>query len=189
MPWSGKRGRVVLPPGVAPVLLVLALPFVVLGLLVLAVNLHGLVRHDPAYFTEAYVEKYGEASQVVRVLERALQIGNGALLAELQGLRWPSQFETGDTISFVKMWERTGRYVTYLYVDMYSYERYEHHLEQVQDRWVVAPEDGRYLLYSGEWKAFFFPAAVAWWVLGFAALGFVWLLRRSESLRSWLLGP
>lgn len=188
VPWAGGRWRVALPPGLGAVLVVLALPFVVLGLLVLGVKLHNLVRYDPAYFTSEYLQRYGRPSQVVRILERGLQIGNATLLTELQGLRWPSHFETGATISFVKLSERTGRYETYLYVDAYSYERYEHHLEQVRGRWVVAPEDLRYLLYSGQWKTFFFPAAVAWWVLGLSTLVFLWLLRRSASLRARLLG-
>lgn len=182
-----RAGSVRLPSGLYSVILILLVPFVALGLLVLAVKLHGLVRFDPAFFTPEYQE-YAEASQIVRALEQGLQAGNGPLLAELQGLRRPGQFETGDTISFVKLWERTGRYDTYLYVDMDSYERYEHHLEQVQGRWVVAPEDLRYLLYSGRWRATFVPAAIVWWALGLAALVLLWLLRRSASLRSRLLG-
>ncbi len=187
-PGARNRRQVVLPPGFGLVLAVLAFPFVVLGLLVLAVNLQGLVRYDPAYFSTEYLDKYGEASQVIRVLEQALQTGNEPLLAGLQGLRWPRQFPTGDTISFVKLWEHRGRYATYLYVDMQGYERHEYPLESVQGRWVVAPKDLRYLLYSGRWRSFFFPAAIAWWALGLAALAFLWLLRRSASLRSRLLG-
>ncbi len=187
-PGTRNRWPVGLPPGLGPVLVVLALPFVVLGVMVLAVNLYGLVRYDPDYFATEYLEKYGETSQVVRVLEQALQTGNEPLLAGLQGLRRPRQFPTGDTISFVKLWEHRGRYATYLYVDMHSYERYAYHLERVQGRWVVAPEDLRYLLYSGQWRAFFLSAAVAWWALGLVALAFLWLLRRSASLRSRLLG-
>ncbi len=185
---SGRLGLIRLPAGLSSLLIVLLVPFVVLGLLVLIVGLYAWVRYDPAYFSGEYLEEYGEASEVARSLERALQTGNRRVLSELQGLRWPAPFETNDNISFVKLWERTGRYVTYLYVDMYSYERYEHHLEQVQGRWVVAPEDLRYLLYSGQWKAFFFPAAIAWWVLALIVLAFVWRLRHSESLRSRLLG-
>jgi hypothetical protein len=183
-PWAGGRWQVALPPRLGAVLVVLAVPFVVLGLLVLGLNLHGLVRYDPAYFTPEYLEEYGQPSQVVWVLEQALQTGNRPLLAGLQGLRRPSRFETGDAISFVRLWERTGRYVTYLYVDMHSYERYPYHLEQIKGRWVVAPEDVRYYLYSGRWKDLFLPLAIAWWILGLGVLGFAWLLRDSESLRS-----
>jgi hypothetical protein len=183
-----RLGAVRLPSGLGPVLFVLLIPFVALGLLVLAANLYGLVRYDPAYFSTRYLEEYGEASQVVRDLELALQTGNRSLLAELQGLRWPRQFPTSDTISFVKLWQRAGRYVTYLYVDMDSYERHAHHLEKVRGRWVVAPEDVRYFLYSGQWRAFFLPAAITWWVLGLAVLTFLWLLRHSASLRSRFLG-
>jgi hypothetical protein len=185
---SWRWGPVRLSPGLGSALFVLLAPFVALGLLVLAANLYGLVCHDPAYFTAEYLEEYGETSQVVRALELALQTGNRPLLAELQGLRWPRQFPTGDTISFAKLWQRAGRYVTYLYVDMDSYERYEYHLEQVHGRWVVAPEDVRYLLYSGQWRTFFLPAAITWWALGLVVLTVLWLLRHSDFLRSRLLG-
>lgn len=180
--------QVRLSTGLSSLLIVLVFPFVMLGLLVLVVKLCGLVRYDPACFADEYVEEYSSPPATARALELALRTGNQALLAELQGLRRPARFEMGDAISFVKLWERGGRYVTYLYVDMYSYERHEHHLEQVRGRWVVAPEDVRYYLYSGRWKEVFFPAAIAWWAVGVTALGFVWLLRRSATLRSRLLG-
>jgi len=182
-----RSWRVNLPAGARALLVVALVPFVVLGLLVLGVKLDGLARYDPAYFTAGYMEKYGEPAEVVRVLEQALQTGNGPLLAGLQGLRRPGQFETGGAISFIRLWERRGRYVTYLYVDMHSYERYEHHLEQIKGRWVVAPEDVRYYLYSGRWKDVFLPLAVGWWVLGAGAVGCVWLLRTYDWLRNRLL--
>ena len=183
-PSAGRLWQVTLPAGIRSLLAILLVPFVALGLLVLAIKAGGLVRYDPAYFAGEYVAEYGSSSVVARALERSLQTGNQALSAELQGLRWPARFEAADTISFVKLWQRQGRYVTYLYVDMNSYERYPYHLEQIKGRWVVAPEDVRYYLYSGRWKDLFLPLAMAWWILGLGALGFLWLLRNSESLRS-----
>lgn len=176
-----------LPSVVRSLLVVLLVPFIGLGLLVLAVKLGALVRYDPVYFATDDVQDYGSSAIVARRLEQALQTGNQALLAELQGLRWPARFEAADTISFVKLWQREGRYVVYLYVDMHSYERYLYPFEQVRGRWAVAPEDVRYYLYSGRWKDVFFPVAIGWWILGAAAVGFVWLLRHSEFLRSRLL--
>lgn len=183
-PSAGWLWQVTLPAGIRSLLAILLVPFVALGLLVLAIKVGGLVRYDPAYFVDEYVTEYGSSPVVARALERSLQTGNRGLSAELQGLRRPARFEAAETISFVKLWQRQGRYVTYLYVDMNSYERYPHHLEQIKGRWVVAPEDVRYYLYSGRWKDLFLPLAIAWWILGLGVLGFLWLLRNSESLRS-----
>lgn len=176
-----------LPATARALLVILLVPLVILGLLVLAVKLADLVRYDPACFSGEYARAYDSSSAVAQSLEQALRTGNRALLAELQGLRQPAGFETANTISFVRLWQREGRYVTYLYVDMYSYERYLYPFEQVKGRWVVAPEDVRYYLYSGRWKDVFLPLAVGWWILGAAAVGLVWLLRHSQSLRSRLL--
>ncbi|MEJ2211216.1 MAG: hypothetical protein P8129_19550 [Anaerolineae bacterium] len=186
---AAARGswRLKLPPAVRSLLVVLLVPFVGLGLLVLAIKLGGLMRYDPAYFASGYVQEYDSSAVVARRLEQALQMGNEGLLDQLQGLRWPARFEMADTISFVRLWQREGRYVTYLYVDMHSYERYLFPFEQVGGRWVVAPEDVRYYLYSGRWKDVFFPVAIGWWILGTAAVGGLWLLRHSESLRARLL--
>jgi hypothetical protein len=86
------------------------------------------------------------------------------------------------------LWERTDRYLTYLYVDIQSYERHPYHLELVNGRYVVAPADLHYFLYSGQWKRVFFPLAITWWALGLAALGLVWLFRVSGSMRARLCG-
>lgn len=152
--------------------MVALMPLVLLGLLALAMQAHGLLRYDPAYFSEPYVERYGTPDSVASALERALQTADGALLAELQGLRSPRAFETNRLIDFVRMSERTDRYITYLYVDLQTYDRYPHHVEWVDGRWVVSPVDVYYLMQSGRWQRVFLPAALAWWFLG--SLLLVW---------------
>jgi hypothetical protein len=170
------------------ILLVALAPFVLLGLVVLTAKGYGLVRHDPAYFAEAYVERYTAPAEVVRALEIALQTSDEELLAELQGLRWPSKFKTSPSLIFVMLWERTDQYITYLYFDMQTYERHPHYFEQVQGRWVVSPPDVYYYMHSGRWQAVFMPLAIIWWVFGIAVIGVLWLFRASERLRSRLYG-
>lgn len=183
-----RRPRLRLPVRPRWILLVLLAPFVVLGLLVVGIEAYSLVRYDPAYFADVYLDRYSMPSDVARTLEVALQTGDDVLLAELQALRWPAEFETGPGIAFTMLWERTDRYLTYLYVDMQSYERHPYHLELVNGRYVVAPADLHYFLYSGQWKQVFFPLAITWWALGLAALGLVWLFRVSGSMRARLCG-
>jgi hypothetical protein len=170
------------------ILLVVLVPFIVLGILVVLVKAEGLIRYDAGYFTGPYLERYKTPGDVVRELETALQGGDAALLAELEAQRWPKELETSPGITFVMLWERTDHYITYLYVDKQDYERHPQHIEFVAGRYVVAPEDLRYYLYSGEWKRVFLPLAAAWWILGFVATGLVWALRASEGLRARLYG-
>jgi hypothetical protein len=168
------------------ILLVLLGPFIVLGLLVVLIKAYGLIQYDPAYFTADYLDEYRTSGDVARALETALQTGDQALLAELEGLRWPEELESSPSIVFVMLWERSDRYVTYLYFDMEAYERHPHHVEFVDGRYVVAPEDLHYLLYSGQWRRAFVPLAILWWIHGIIILGLVWAFRASERMRACL---
>lgn len=166
------------------ILAVVLLPFAVLGLLILAAQLFGLVRCDPAYFTATYVERYQQANAAVRALEHALQTGDRTLLAELEGLRWPVRLPTSPDIAFVMFWDRTSRYSTYLYFDRQAFLRYLVSFESVNGRWVVAPRDLYFVIHSGGWKDLFLPLAGGWWLLGGILLGVAWLSRRSAHLRT-----
>jgi hypothetical protein len=163
--------------GLRWILVVVLLPLEVAGLFALVVWAYDLVRYDPAYFAGLYVERYTTPEVTARALERALQTGDQELLAELQGLRWPARFETASTMSFVMLRERTERYITYLYFDNLTLERYPHHLERVQGRWVVSPPDLCYHFHSGQWRHTFWPLAIAWWLLVAVSLPGVWLFR------------
>jgi len=166
------------------ILVVVLAPFVLLGLVVLIAKIYGLVRYDPAYFTGTYVERYNTAGLVVKALESALQTNDQALLAELQGLRWPATFETSRNLVFIMLLERTDRYFTYLYFDTQTYERHPHYFEQVGGRWVVSPPDVYFYMRSGRWQGVFLPLAIVWWVLGTVVIVVVWLFRVSERLRA-----
>jgi hypothetical protein len=163
-------------------------PFVALGVIVLLSSGYEMIRYDPAYFTNAYREHYYEPAVVARTLEDALQTGNERLLAELQGLRRPANLDTDRDIVFVMMLDRTDRYVTYLYFNNRTYERLPHYVTRVRGRWVVSPPDLHFYLQSGLWRKVFFPLAIAWWSVGFLAVGFVWLVRTSDRLRASLFG-
>lgn len=182
-----KRGAFAPPLRLRSILIVALLPLEVLGLLVLVVRAYGLVCYDPRYFTPALIEAYASPADTARLVESALQGGDKALAAQLQGRRWPATLPSSPSIKFVMLMERTERYITYLYVDMRDYERYPLHLEQVRGRWVLASEDIAYYLNSGQWRRVFLPLSIAWWAVGGLGLGLVWLLRTSERARAWLL--
>jgi hypothetical protein len=164
------------------------LPLVLMGLLALGVQIHDLVRYDPAYFSETYVERYGAPGAAARALERALQAGEQALLAELQGLQRTAAFETSPDMIFIMLWERGDRYISYLYFDMQTYERHMHYFEQVKGRWVVTPLDAHYYLHSGRWLRIFLPVAIVWWALEVVVVLSVALYRVSARLRAQMYG-
>jgi hypothetical protein len=175
--------------GILPWILVVAvLPFVVLGLLVVAVQLAARMRYDPGYFGQAYVEKYATPEAAVRALEQALQNNDERLIAEVTGLHRAARVQPSRRLIFVRLWERTDRYRTYMYFDQETYERYLYPFEQVKGRWVASPPDLYYTMHSGRWRGAFLPAALAWWVLGAVVIGTVWLCRGSMRFRGWVLG-
>ena len=157
-------------------------PFVLLGLVVSVAEVYGLVRYDPAYFSETYASQYDTPGAVAKALELALQTDNPTLLAELQGMRWPAQFGTSPTIRWVQLWERTDRYVTYLYFDASLLEPYTYHIEEVQDRWVVSSPDVCYFVESGAFKSFFLYFSSIWWASAIVTVGLVYLFSTSERL-------
>jgi hypothetical protein len=164
------------------------LPFAGLGLVTLAMQLYGLVRFEPSYFGPATVERYALPNAAVRSLEQALRTGDAALLAELQGLRWPLKLPAGPDIAFVMLWDRNGPCTRYLYLDRRTYERSLYCFESVNGRWVVAPPDLFLAMHTGGWQPAFLRAAGVWWTAGVAGVGLVWVCRRSARVRAWLLG-
>lgn len=169
-------------------LAVALLPLVLAGLFVLMVKTMGLVRYNPAYFSETYAERYDTPGAVTRALERALQTDDQALLAELQGLRRTAAFETGPSLIFVTLLERDDRYFTYLYFDTQTYKRYVHYVEQMEGRWVVTPPDAYYYLHSGRWLVVFSPVATVWWLLEIVVTLGVLVYRLSARLRAQMYG-
>ncbi len=164
------------------ILVVGLIPFVLLGLVVSVAKLYGLVRYDPAYFGGAYTTQYDSPGAVAKALESALQGNDQSLLAELQGLRWPNKFATSPTITWVQLWDRTDRYVTYLYFDMSLYEPYLHHIEEVRGRWVVSPPDVYCFVESGAYRNVFLIFSLVWWVSGVVTVALVYAFSTSERL-------
>jgi hypothetical protein len=163
-------------------------PLVLLGLYVLAVQIHGLVRYDPAYFGPEYTEKYGEPGAVARALETALQTGDQALMAELQGRRNPAEFEVSPSLIFIMLWDRTDRFYTYLYLDMSDLQRQVYYFEEVDSRYVAMKPDPYYYLHSGRWLVVFAPLALAWWLLEVVIVLILWVRHLSARLRDRMYG-
>ena len=167
------------PTGVRWVLAIAALPFAVLGLVALADRMAAEARFDAAYFAESYLKRYATPAAAVKSMEIGLRRGDLQLLAELQGLRRPARFQTSSGMAFVELWELSGPYRVYLFLDRQTYQRYLVPFEEVQGRWVASPRDLRFYLHSGHWRAPFLIGAGAWWAFCGLGGGLVMLGRRS----------
>lgn len=154
-----------LAPNPRMALMLAAVPLVVAALYILIAALCGLpaLRYDPTYFSEDYRRRYDSPSAVVSALEDALQRGDRALMAELQGLRHPWTFVTSSNVRATILYEANDRYLSYLFWDTRTYDRFPYHVEKVNGRWVVAPQDAQYYLNTGRWRGTWLPLALIWW--------------------------
>lgn len=163
------------------------LPLVLLGLAALALRTYESLRCDPAYFTEAYLQKYATASAAAKDLEVAIQSGDQVLAAQVQGARFPARIEQSSSTTLIMLWERSDRLVTYLYFDERTYERHLLSFQPVNGRWVALAPGLYQSLRVGGWQPVFLPAALTWWAVVGLALVTLHVLRDSERFRAWLL--
>jgi hypothetical protein len=123
------------------------------------------LRYNPADFNPALDARYDSPSAVVEDLERALRTDDTHQLALLQGLRHPHAFTTGPNIRATILYNVSDDYYSYLFWDTRTYARYPYHIQQVNGRWVVAPQDALFYLRTGQWTSTWLPIALVWWVL------------------------
>ena len=166
------------------------LPLVVIGLYLLLALILDIpaLRYAPRYFTDDYRARYDSPSSVVMNLEHALRTDDRAAMAELEGLRHPVIFATRANMRVSVLYDTENSYWNYLFFDTVSYERFAHHLEQINGRWVVAPEDIVYYYKSGDWKRTFFPLAAVYWVIEIVTVSGVLSYRITHGWRHDILG-
>jgi hypothetical protein len=168
--------------------LVAALPLALSAFYILSVLVLSTFRYDPAYFSAAYAERYPQPGSTALALDQALRTDNWELLAELEGLRWTVPLDTSPTLNLTVLLERDNRYHYYLYFDTKTYDRHTHAIEKVRGRWVVAPPDAHFYLYSGRWLRVAGPVTVLWWFLEITVLLMRWVFRASARYREGMYG-
>jgi hypothetical protein len=168
--------------------LVAALPLMLSALFALVVLVLSPFRYDPAYFSEAYAERYPQPGSTALALDQALRTDNWELLAELEGLRWTVPLDTSPTLNLTVLLESDNRYRYYLYFDTKTYDRHTHAIEKVKGRWVVAPPDAHLYLHSGRWLRVAGPVTVLWWFLEITVLLMRWVFRASARYREDMYG-
>ena len=167
----------------------LLLPIVLVGIFLLVAWILSVTRYDPAFFSDAYQERYAFPNPLLTDLENSLRDGDGALLAELQGTRQiPSNPEKLANLRFLIFWDTHGKYTDYLFMDMKNYHRYLQHLRIVNGRYVRVPDGAYYLADSGRWKTTFGPLAVVYWLLVILFTLGVWIYRSMSAYREKVFG-
>ena len=159
------------------------LPLLIAGLFVLIVNIQAQFRYDKSYFTPEYQEIYDAPGIVAMALEQALRTGNTSLFADLTGLnKKPGPLEPNLNIRLTILLDvDDAGYFKYLYFNVKNYERAPHYIKEVNNRWVVVPQDAYFYLDSGQWLLTFTPLAAIWWlfliVVGSGIFVFQWAAR------------
>lgn len=161
------------------------LPLFLAGLFILYVVIQLPYRYDMSYFTPQYQEKYNAPGDVATAMEEVLQTGDSLLYAELTGLRRKAQAPEANpnmVLTIVLDVDELG-YFHYLYFDVKTYKRAVYYIKEVNDRWVLIPEDAVFAFKSGRWLLTFAPLAALWWsILFFVGFG-IYIFRRSARFR------
>jgi hypothetical protein len=182
-----KRVQAKLRPGynVHTALIVAAVPLAAALVYIVVTKLSGLpgLRYNPAYFSEEYLSLYEVPSAVVTDLEAALRSNDSEAVAALQGLRRPRPMMTSPNMRLALLYEASETYLSYLYWDTRTYERLAVHVQLVNGRWVVAPEDAHFFLETGKWMATWLPPALIWWIVELAVLLVVMFYRATRRWR------
>ena len=143
------------------------LPLLMAGLFILFVVVQIPFRYDMSYFTSQYQEIYNAPGNVAVALEEVLRTGDSLLYSELTGLRQEAQVPQANpnmALTIVLDVDDLG-YFHYLFFDVKTYRRAVYYIKEVNDRWVVVPEDAIFAYNSGRWLATFTPLAAIWWTI------------------------
>lgn len=142
-------------------------PIVASGLFVVFVSFLSVFRYDSVYFTNDRQKLYGVPGDVAVAMEKVLQTGDEDLYAELTGLRVKAKPpEANPNMHFVMLWEIDEKgYFDYLYYDVKTFERAMIYVKEVDNRWVVVPQDAYFYLDSGRWLLTLAPLAALWWTI------------------------
>ena len=160
------------------------LPFLLLALAYLVSLIQWVVRYNPAYFTQEYLERYAVRGDLLLDLETAIRQGDGQLLAEVQGTRGiPQNLEPLPNVRFLIYWDRDGKYDDYLFMDTRNYHRYMQYLKQTRGRYVRVPEGFYYYMDSGNWIHIFGPLLAVWLVIVILFTLGVWIYRSMAAVR------
>jgi hypothetical protein len=151
-------------------------PLLIMGILMAIGFLIGATQYTPAYFTQEYVQRFRTPVSLLEELEQVIRQGDSSMVAELQGVRWPSRnIVPIPKFQFSMFWSKDAKYQDYLYFDISNYHRYIIHIKLVNGRYVWSPETLYYYVDSGRWVRTFFPILAVWWLILFLYIVTRWV--------------
>lgn len=161
-------------------------PLLLAGLFILFAAVQIPFRYDMSYFTPQYRERYNAPGDVAVTLEEVLHTGDATVYSELTGLRLKARVPEANpnmALTIVLDVDELG-YFHYLYYDVKTYERAVYYIKEINNRWVLVPEDAVFAFNTGRWLLTFTPLAAIWWaILLSVGLG-LWIFRLSARFRA-----
>lgn len=142
-------------------------PLLLAGLFILFAAVQLPFRYDMSYFTSEYQERYDAPGDVALTLEDVLHTGDATVFSELTGLRLKARVPEANpnmALTIVLDVDELG-YFHYLYYDVRTYERAVYYIREINNRWVLVPEDAVFALHTGRWLLTFAPLAAIWWAI------------------------
>ncbi len=161
---SGKQKRIV--RRVVSIFLLIFMPLIIAGALMAGARIHSLFRYEESYFSPQYQELYPSPGPVAIALESALKNGDTRLFSELTGMKREITLEPQPKMMFSILVDVDSYdYFHYLYFDFDTFHRQTYFIKEINQRWVVVPEDLYFYFDSGQWLRVFMPLAMTWWVI------------------------
>ena len=142
-------------------------------------------RYDENLFTPAYQDAYQAPYRASGGLEQALQTGDEDLYNTLTGLRQKRSVPEAnpDIIYGVLLEVDEKEYFHYMFIDRHTYRRSMYYLQEVDGRWVVAPEDAYFYYHSGLWLKVFLPVTIIYLLTLFVIALVIGVFRVSREVR------
>jgi hypothetical protein len=150
----------------------------------------GINRYEEVYFSPEYQERYRAPFVVSGALEQVLQTGDQELYQELTGLRRETTLpEVNPNIIYgVLLQVDEAEYFHYMFIDKNTFKRSMYFLEEVDGRWVVAPEDAYYFYHSGQWLKAYLPSTIIYLLVLVVVGTGIGVFHLSEKIRERRIG-
>jgi hypothetical protein len=155
--------------------LVLA-PWLLYALPALYVALESSTRFDPSYFTPQLVARYAQPDAAFDDWAKALRDGDEALYSQVRGRSWDESLTPRTELSFAPTQvEQVGSYWRFAKPGEFTA-----YFEQVNGRWVYAPNDWRFRLYTGAFLQDFLAAALFYYLMVGLMVLYRWMRARRQ---------
>lgn len=157
------------------IVLVLA-PWLLYALPAFYVGLEALWRFDPTYFTPELVARYAQPDRAFQDWVAALRTGDATLYSQVRGRRWEGTLSPRTDVDFTPTdVEQVGSYWRFSRPGAFTA-----YFEQVNGRWVYAPNDWRFRVYTGELLGDVLTAILFYYAIIAVMVLYAWIRARRQ---------